>query len=274
MKRKFRPVRFLVSMNKRYMELLSGLLFLSSCGTIKDTPTFSDVDGEWNIVEVNGSPLTVKPDGQQPFIGFDIRSGKIYGNSGCNRIMASLDLQAKPGTVEFKQITGTLMTCPNMEMEKKVLGSLAQVKSYRKTGRNEIALCNSSNRPVVTLKKRFFPMSFTELQGEWYIVSVFNRPLPERIKKMPSLVFDTDWNAINGNTGCNQIVGNLKVNEDGKLSISIPRVDTKETSCPDMEVENNILSALSSVKTYGRLDREKIALYTSGGVQVLVLLKK
>lgn len=41
-------------MNKKYLELLSGVLLLVSCETIKNAPTFSDIDGEWNIVEVNG----------------------------------------------------------------------------------------------------------------------------------------------------------------------------------------------------------------------------
>ena len=105
-------------MNKKYLELLSGVLLLVSCETIKNAPTFSDIDGEWNIVEVNGLTLAANPERQQPFIGFDTQNGRIYGCSGCNRIMASLDLQAKPGKVGFKQIAGTLMACPDMDTEK------------------------------------------------------------------------------------------------------------------------------------------------------------
>lgn len=261
-------------MNKKYLELLSGVLLLVSCETIKNAPTFSDIDGEWNIVEVNGLTLAANPERQQPFIGFDTQNGRIYGCSGCNRIMASLDLQAKPGKVGFKQIAGTLMACPDMDTEKKVLNSLAQVKSYHKTRKNEIALCNASNRPVVILEKRFSPMSFAELQGKWNVASVFNHPLPRGLEKTPFLVFDTKGNSISGNTGCKQIAGILKVNENGKLSVSIPRATTKRTACPNQEVENDILSALSSVKTYGRLSKETIALYTASGVQVFVLSKK
>lgn len=106
-------------MNKKYLELLSGVLLLVSCETIKNAPTFSDIDGEWNIVEVNGLTLAANPERQQPFIGFDTQNGRIYGCSGCNRIMASLDLQAKPGKVGFKQIAGTLMACPDMDTEKR-----------------------------------------------------------------------------------------------------------------------------------------------------------
>ena len=54
-------------MNKKYLELLSGVLLLVSCETIKNAPTFSDIDGEWNIVEVNGLTLAANPERQQPF---------------------------------------------------------------------------------------------------------------------------------------------------------------------------------------------------------------
>ena len=59
-----------------------------------------------------------------------------------------------------------------------------------------------------------------------------------------------------------------------QTSISIPPVAMTKMTCPDMETENNILSALSSVKTFGRLDGKRIAFITSGGVEVLVITKK
>lgn len=42
-------------------------------------------------------------------------------------------------------------------------------------------------------------------------------------------------------------------------------------TCPDSLLEDNLLTAISSVRSYGKLDKNKIALYTSGGTQVLVL---
>lgn len=262
-------------MNKgyKYTGFLASLILLSSCHTVKNRLTLSDIEGEWNIVEINGGSLQIPPGEQQPFIGFDTRSGKIYGNSGCNRIMASMDLQAKPGTIEFGRIGSTMMACPNMETERQVLAALSEVISYRKTSNGKISLCNSSNRPVAILKKRFYSMTVAELQGEWNVVSVFNSPIPETVEKVPFLIFDTKGNKISGNAGCNRLTGKLNINGENRLSISIPPVATTKMACPDMETENNILSALSSVKTFGRLDGKRIALYTSGGVEVLVLQK-
>lgn len=262
-------------MNKgfKYIGFLASLILLSSCNTVRNTVALSDIEGEWNIVRINGESLQIPSGEQQPFIGFDTRSGKIYGNSGCNRIMDSMDLQAKPGTLDFGRMGSTMMTCPNMETETKVLAALSEAKSYRKTGKDEMALSNSSNRPVVILKKRFYFMAVAELQGEWNVVSVFNQPISETTEKAPFLIFDTKGNKISGNAGCNRLTGKLNINEDNRLSISIPPVATTRMACPDMETENNILSALSSVKTFGKLDGKRIALYTSGGAEVLVLQK-
>lgn len=239
---------------------------------MKKTATLSDIDGEWKIMEINGQPLQTPAGEQQPYLGFDIQSGRIYGNSGCNRIMASIDRQAKPGSIEFKHMGSTMMACPNMETESKVLTALSEVRSYRKDGKDGIDLCDSSNKPVVTLRKRFYTMPAAELQGKWNVVSVYCIPIPETMENTPFLIFDTKENKISGNAGCNRLNGKLIISENND-SISIPPLMTTRMACPDMETENNILSALGNVRTFGKLDNERIALYSNGGTEVLVLQK-
>ena len=262
-------------MNKgfKYTGFLASLILLSSCNTVRNTVALSDIEGEWNIVRINGESLQIPSGEQQPFIGFDTRSGKIYGNSGCNRIMASMDLQAKPDTIEFGRMGATMMTCSNMQTESEVLAALSEAKSYRKASNGKISLCNSSNCSVAILKKRFYPMTVAELQEECHVMSVFNCPMPETTEKAPCLIFDTKGNKISGNVGCNRLTGKLNINGDNKLSISILPVATTRMTCPGLETENNILSTLSSVKTFERLDLKRIVLYTSGGSEVLVLQK-
>lgn len=259
-------------MNKIYTVILLSIITLSSCGTMKKTATLSDIDGEWKIMEINGESLQIPAGEQQPFIGFDTQSGRIYGNSGCNRIMASIDRQAKPGTIRFDHMGSTMMACPNMETESKVLAALSEVRSYRKDGKDGISLCDSSNKPVVALRKRFYTMPAAELQGKWNVVSVYNMPIPETMENTPFLIFDTKGNKISGNAGCNRLNGKLIINETND-SISIPPLMTTRMACPDMETENNILSALGNVKTFGKLDSKRIALYSGGGAEILVLQK-
>jgi len=260
-------------MKKKNIKLLGCLLFLASCSSIKNVPAFSDMEGEWNIAKVNDTILPVELGSQQPFIGFDTKNGKIYGNSGCNQIKASLKLYTMPDSIEIKQAISTMMSCPNVEMEKKVLGALAQTKSFRKTNEKELALCNSSGHPVLMLEKRYSPMSFSELQGGWHVLSVFNHLLPDNQDKNSFLIFDTDGKTINGKIGCNRITGKLEMDENALLHVSVAKDSLQWNSSSDREVRNNILSALGSVKKYGRLDKHNIAFYTISGAQVLVLQK-
>lgn len=44
-------------MDKIQIGLLGGIMFLSSCSTVKNVTEISEIDGEWNIVKVNGHPF-------------------------------------------------------------------------------------------------------------------------------------------------------------------------------------------------------------------------
>ena len=82
-------------MKKVFLGLIATAL-LSSCSTTRNTATLSDIEGEWDITEVKGTKPSVNEGGQQPFIGFDTQNGRVYGYSGCNRIMSSFNRDAKP----------------------------------------------------------------------------------------------------------------------------------------------------------------------------------
>jgi len=77
---------------------------MSSCGSTKEAASLSSLNGEWNIIEVNGSAIVPAENQELPFIGFDTATGKVYGNSGCNRMMGSIDLNSKPGTIDMSRL--------------------------------------------------------------------------------------------------------------------------------------------------------------------------
>ena len=127
----------------------------------------ASINGEWNIIEVNGSKVTPGESRTLPFITFDTATGRVSGNSGCNRTMGSFDVNAKPGSMELKGMASTRMMCPDMTTERNVLGALAQVKGYKKAGKDKMFLCNESNRPVVVLEKKEADVKLSVLNGEW-----------------------------------------------------------------------------------------------------------
>ena len=252
-----------------------ALLLLSSCGTTRNSLSLSDMEGEWNIVEINNQPLNIEQGAKQPFIGFDTEAGRSYGNSGCNNLMSSLDKNAKPGSIAFKQMASTMMAGPGMDTERKVLDALAQVKSYRKAGKDEIALCDEGKKIVVKLEKRSYPMTANELEGEWIIAKVYEQPVGGTAEEKPSVTFNIAEKKINGFSGCNRFMGSFELKEEGgKTTLSIPPLAATRMACPDMDTERNILSALGSVKSFAKLKNKNVVLYTAGGVQVMELTKK
>ena len=139
-------------MKKVFLGLIATAL-LSSCSTTRNTATLSDIEGEWDITEVKGTKPSVNEGGQQPFIGFDTQNGRVYGYSGCNRIMSSFNRDAKPGVLELKQLAGTMMACPDMDTENQVLSALNQVCAYGMLANGHLALMAEGSTVVLELER-------------------------------------------------------------------------------------------------------------------------
>lgn len=125
----------------------------SSCASSKQAVTLTELQGEWDIIELHGAAVVPAQGQAFPFIGFDA-TGRVHGNAGCNRITGAIDPQAKPGTIDLSKLGSTMMMCPDMTVERNVLSALAEVKRYRSLGNGQIALCGSSKKPIVVLQKK------------------------------------------------------------------------------------------------------------------------
>ena len=152
--------------------IAGAALAMSSCRSVEKAIPLSSINGEWNIIEVNGSKIAPGESRTLPFIAFDTATGRVSGNSGCNRMMGSFDVNAKPGSLELTGMASTRMMCPDMTTENNVLNAFAQVKGYKKAGKDKMYLCNSSNRPVVVLQKKEADVKLSVLNGEWKIKEV------------------------------------------------------------------------------------------------------
>ena len=84
-------------------------LAMSSCRSVEKALPLSSINGEWNIIEINGSKVVPDESKNLPFIVFDTTTGRVSGNSGCNRMMGSLDVNAKSGSIDLKEMASTRM---------------------------------------------------------------------------------------------------------------------------------------------------------------------
>ncbi len=247
---------------------------LSSCASTKNAASLSALEGEWNIIEINGSVVVPAPGQSFPYIGFDTNTGKVYGNSGCNRLMGTFDTQAKPGHLKLGQMGSTRMMCPDMTVEKNVLAALAQVKKFKKLNDNQIALCsNSLKRPTVVLQQRAPEITLEALAGRWIITEAMGQAIPEDMEKSPFLEFDIQAQRLHGNAGCNIINGGYETDEANAAAISFPQVISTMMACPDMQVEQNVLQALNLTKSFKKLENDYIGFYDAESTLVLVLKK-
>lgn len=254
--------------------MASALIGLSSCASTKNAASISSIGGEWNIIEVNGTAVVPAPGQEFPYIGFDTKDGKVYGNSGCNRMMGSFDVNAKPGTIDLGALASTRMMCPDMTVENNVLAALSKVKKYKRLGAENIALCGSSNRPIVVLQKKETVAKLSDLNGKWMIGEVYGQAIPEGMEKQPFLEFNVSEKRLHGNAGCNLINGGFETSNENPSAISFPQLVSTMMACPDMEVEGRVLKALNSVQSFGQLAGGGIGLYDADNNQVLLLVKK
>ena len=138
--------------------MVSAVFAMSSCGSTKEAASLSSLNGEWNIIEVNGSAIVPAENQELPFIGFDTATGKVYGNSGCNRMMGSIDLNSKPGTIDMRRLGSTRMACPDMSGERELLQALDKVVRFDAVGEvkpvNKIALYGTDNTKLMVIEKK------------------------------------------------------------------------------------------------------------------------
>lgn len=251
--------------------MAGAVVGLSSCASTKNAATLSSLGGEWNIIEINGMAVVPAPGQEFPFLGFDTQAGRIYGNSGCNSLTGTLDVNAKPEKIDFSNLGSTRMMCPDMTLENNVSSALGTIKKYKSLGQDNMALYASSKRPVIVLQKRTSASGLSGLEGKWMVSEAGGEAVPENMEKQPFIEFDINGKKIHGNAGCNIINGDIQTDEASASSISFPMVTSTMMACPDMEVESRILKALNEVRTFGRLAGGSIGLYNADNTLVMVL---
>lgn len=261
------------------------VVLIASCSSSKKALNTSSLNGEWNIIEVDGKHLSTNTQ-HAPFIGFNFVQKRIYGNSGCNRMMGTFNVDSlKPGVISFGPIAGTRMACPDMETEQAVLSALGKVKMFNVLAEDaqkadfytKIALTDEHNKQLIVMTKREMTANtnpgLTDLAGEWAIKTVNGTPLAKTDKE-PFIGFNIEEKRIYGNAACNSLNGPIK-QEDGKtLSIKFGPIAATMMLCPDMEVERLVMEALDNVASFNILADGKLAFYNVDNAEIMTLERK
>lgn len=254
-------------MNRKiFFIAMTGVALLTSCRATHHATSSSMIEGEWNITEVNGSAVKAN---QNPFIGFNTQGNRVYGNAGCNRISGNFDFKGKKGQIELGQMLSTMMACPDMELEQSILQALNSVERIKSLDNEHMALCDKDNKPLLQMERRFHTVPLSDIKGKWRIVTVLgeNISVPD---EAPFINFDTDNSRLSAFAGCNRISGGFKNGEKNTLTIS--NLASTRMACPDMTTEQNVLTALEQVNSFGISPNGNLLLFSAEGNVVMELM--
>ena len=240
-------------------------VLLSSCGTASKSV---DISGEWNVVSVEGKEVT-----GNPYIGFDMENGRLYGNAGCNRIMGGVEIDSvNPGHIGLTNIGATRMMCPDMETEQKVLEALNEVAGY-KASATGVELTDKDGKVLMSLEKReASAVSINDINGEWTISKVDGVEI-EVADKTPFLSFNVADNAVHGNGGCNIINGSFSQEEGNASSLKFGQMISTMMAGPGMETEGKVLEAMNKVASFVVNEDGTLSLMDAGNNEVLLLVR-
>lgn len=238
---------------------------LSSCGT---TGKSVDISGEWNVVSVKGEQVE-----GNPYIGFDLAEGRIYGNAGCNRIMGGVEIDSvNPGKIGFTGVGATRMMCPDMETEQKVLEALNEVAGYQASSAG-VELTDKDGNVLMSLEKKEAPaVSVNDINGKWNITKVEGAAV-EVADKTPFISFNVAENAVHGNGGCNIINGSFSQEEGNPSSLKFGQMISTMMAGPGMETERKVLSAMNKVASFVVNEDGTLSLMDVTDNEVLLLVK-
>lgn len=238
---------------------------LSSCGT---TGKSVDISGEWNVVSVKGEQVA-----GNPYIGFDLAEGRIYGNAGCNRIMGGVEVDSvNPGKIGFTGVGATRMMCPDMETEQKVLEALNEVAGYQASSAG-VELTDKDGNVLMSLEKKEAPaVSVNDINGKWNITKVEGAAV-EVTDKTPFISFNVAENAVHGNGGCNIINGSFSQEEGNPSSLKFGQMISTMMAGPGMETERKVLSAMNKVASFVVNEDGTLSLMDVADNEVLLLVK-
>lgn len=111
---------------------------------------FQFLNGTWKVVEISGEKVNVP----KMKLVIDVDEGKIHGNTGCNVLNGSLEINMNSvNSISFEAISKTLMLCPDVNYETQLLVALEEATKARPLQGSRSELLDSDGKVVLVLER-------------------------------------------------------------------------------------------------------------------------
>ncbi len=246
-----------------------------------ETPTQTNVAvhkvlyGEWMVYKVGNQMVTGS---DRPYIIFDgsdtqeaTNMVKTYANDGCNIVNGVYEITPGGKMVRSSEFISTMRLCPDAPYEVGMTLAMNDVKKFSldKIG-NDYLLSMKSESDSTLMVLRKYDLNF--INGAWSVTAVNGTKIPETSDI--NLVIDTPELKIHGNLGCNTMNGTIVINPDRQNSMKFTNMVTTRMTCPQIQLEQEIIEALSKVTTVTPQDDMAGAQFKDEAGNVVLTLKR
>ncbi|MDR1938419.1 MAG: META domain-containing protein [Tannerellaceae bacterium] len=128
-------------------------LIFAACKTQRAAVSLNSLDGEWNIVALNGAQLN--PEEAKQYLRFDAAGRRLSGNAGCNLISGEIEYKGtEKNALAFRKVVSTLRACLDMRLEDELLKTLDRVVRFEAETPRRITFYSADNQQLFVLEKR------------------------------------------------------------------------------------------------------------------------
>lgn len=228
--------------------------------------------GQWIAADVNNVPVAGD---NRPYIVFDKSTTnpfilKCYAYDGCNTLNGSLAVTPGGQMSRTSDFMSTLRMCPDAPYETGFSLAINTVSRYaiEKAGRDYLLYFkDSAGKTTMVLRKS----DLGYVNGAWRVAKINNTVVPEDAGIR--VVIDVPELKIHGNAGCNTLNGSIYIDPDKQNSMQFRNIATTRMTCPQIELEQKFLAALSQAATVAQGIDSSVIFKNASGNTVLILYK-
>lgn len=276
-------------MNKSIIITAAAVLFLCSCNSRKvavtttgqvKTETATQTEGaiqkvlygQWIATNINGTAVTGN---DRPYMVFDESSTNpfivnLYAYDGCNILNGALAVTPGGQMSRTSEFLSTMKMCPDAQYEIGFTMALNTVSKYsiEQVGRDYLLyIKNAQGNTTMTLRKS--DLGFAN--GAWQVTKLNGTAVPTDVEMQ--MVIDIPEQKLHGNAGCNTMNGSIYMNPDIQNSLEFKNIATTRMTCPQIALEQQLLTALAQVTTV-QLGKDGSLMLVDADGHTLVTLTK
>lgn len=111
---------------------------------------FDFLNGTWQVVAIEDEEIN----NPEMRLVIDVDEGKIHGNTGCNILNGTMDIDMETAnTLSFQDIVTTRMACPDAAEQTRMIVALEDAAHAKPLDADRVVLLNLLRKPVLTLKR-------------------------------------------------------------------------------------------------------------------------